>query len=90
MEKQKTPNSQGNRGKENGTEESSSQISNYIKQLQSSKQYDTTTKIKTIDQWNSTGIPAINPDTYRKLIYDIRIYNGKKIVSSVSVAGKTG
>ena len=49
-------------------------------------------KSRNIDQWNKIGSPEISPHTSRHLIFDreARPYNGEKIVSSISGAGKTG
>ena len=49
-------------------------------------------KDRNINQWKKTESPEINLHTYGNLIFtkQARIYNGEKIVSSISGAGKTG
>ena len=49
-------------------------------------------KNRNIDQWNKIKGPEVNPCTCGYLIFDkdARIYNGAKITSSISGAGKTG
>ena len=43
-------------------------------------------------QWNKLESPETNPCMYDQLICEkeARIYNGKKIVSSINDAGETG
>ena len=50
--------------------------SDYITKLHPSRQYVTGTKTETLDQWNKTESPEINPCTYEYLIFDI---GGKNI-----------
>ena len=47
-------------------------------------------KNKTIDQWNKTESPEINPCTNGTLVLtkEARIYNGAKTSSSINGAGK--
>ena len=49
-------------------------------------------KDRTIDQWNKTESPEINPCTYGTLplTKEARIYNGEKTISLTSGAGNTG
>ena len=72
-------------------EESTCQTSGYTTYLQSSRQFGNGTKTE-IYQWNKIESPEINPapmDTL-SLTKEARIYNGGKMISLTSGAGKTG
>ena len=46
-------------------------------------------KNRNIDQWNKIECPEINPCTYGYLIFEAKIYNGAKTISSINGAGKS-
>ena len=72
-------------------EESTCLTSDYTTKLQSSRQYGIGIDRHSY-QWNKIESPAINLCTYGYLILtkEGKIYNGKKIISLTSGAGKTG
>ena len=46
-------------------------------------------KNRNIDQWNKIESPEISPCTYGYLIFEAKIYNGAKTISSINGAGKS-
>ena len=72
-------------------EESSFLILDYTMRLQSSRQYGTGKKNRTIYQWKKIESSEINPCTYGAIFFTekARIYNGAKTASSINDAGKT-
>ena len=62
----------------------------YITKLELSKQYGTGTKADIQINETEKRQPKINSHTHGQLTKEARIHSGKKTVSSISVAGKTG
>ena len=90
METQKNLKSQYNLKRSTNLDILRSLISNYTTNLESSEQYGIGTKEKHRDPWNRTESTEINPHfmVSSSMTEEVRIYNGEKIASSITVLGK--